>query len=310
MPDFAGSLDASIVGPAPQGLAIELGRVGWFPDTSDHAAVSDDDIHGTTLVKVTLVRGGLPDDVPPEGEARGMQIRARVLGPQYYVPPVGTEVLVAFPGGFQQTPGSAVILGTLGATPSEQYSATKAKLDYGPDCDVVLKGRSVTLVSYNDATPTGTERMVAVGPDTGIQILDEDGFGMVIKDQAVTIFAPNPADQDAKSIVRLTKDQLTLANKDGGNNVCSITLKDQEVCAAGLVCNTCAPGTNLGSAATAATPAITGFGTAATFAEWALAFNTWATAVAAAVPVGGRPIIAPPLPVIPLVASTAVNIQP
>lgn len=300
--------DSGALPPSPS-MTIEMGRVGWFPDNdSDIADVSDAELGGRTLVKVTLVRGAHPDDVPPEGEVRGMQIRARVLGPVYYVPPKGTEVLVAFPGGFEQTPGAAVILGTLGATPSSQFSTERLKFDVGDDADILIRGRRVTLTA---PSPTGgaTEPFISITPEDGISCCDHEGFGYVIKDHAVTIFAPDPADGDAKTVVRLSKDDLRLMNKDSGGNVCSLTLKDKELCAAGLVFNTCAPGTNLGSAATAATPALTGVGTAAAVGVWIAALTVWVTNVQNALNGLGVPI-APPLPPMPVLASSAVNIQP
>jgi hypothetical protein len=302
--DFAGTLDESSVMPPSQGLSIELARVGWWSDTSEHADVTADDLNGRTLIRCTLLRGGMPDQVPPEGEARGMEVRVQPLGPLFDVPLEGSLVVIGFPGGFSQTAGAGFLLGVLGTTP-DQYSKTAVKLDAGADRDRVLKGRSVTMTMHS---PTGaaTESFVSITPADGISACDADGFGFVVKDQSVTLFAPD-AGGDAKTMVRLTKDQLTLANKDSGNNVCSLTLKDKELCAAGLVFNTMAPGTNLGATASAATPAICGVGTAVAVQAWLTAFDAWVTNVQSVLSGLGVPI-AIPLPPNLLVPSAAVNV--
>lgn len=130
------------------------------------------------------------------------------------------------------TPGAAIILGTLGRTPSIQFGKQKAKMDVGPDQDMVFKGRSITLAMYNPEDPSLVEDFISMSPEGGIQAVDRKGFGFVIKDESVVIFAPDPDDGDAKVIVRLTKDDLTLAAKSSGLPA-SITLKDGEAKAAG-----------------------------------------------------------------------------
>lgn len=212
-------------------LAIELGTVGWFGD-DDHADLGTEDNDGTSLVKVTLLRGQQPYDQMEPGQARGHRVLARVMGPAFYVPPVGTEVVVAFPGGFGMTPGAAIILGTLGRTPSIQFGKQKAKMDVGPDQDMVFKGRSITLAMYNPEDPSLVEDFISMSPEGGIQAVDRKGFGFVIKDESVVIFAPDPDDGDAKTIVRLTKEDLTLASK-ADPLPAAITLKDGEVKATG-----------------------------------------------------------------------------
>lgn len=285
--------EASLLPRQDPELAIELGTVGWFGD-DDHADLGTEDNDGTSLVKVTLYRGQQPYDQMEPGQARGHRVLARVMGPAFYVPPVGTEVVVAFPGGFGLTPGAAIILGTLGRTPSIQFGKQKAKLDVGPDQDLVLKGRSVTMAMYNPENPNLVEDFLSISPEGGIQAVDRKGFGFVIKDESVVIFAPDPDDGDAKTIVRLTKSELMLANKDAGGNQCCIVLKDQEVCMAGLVVNSCTPGANLGAASSAMTPVIVGAGGVA-------AWTAWLAALAA---------MSPPVPPPPCAPSATINAQP
>jgi hypothetical protein len=224
------------------------------------------------------------------------------------VPPKGTEVCVAFPGGIGMVAGAGVLLGRLQRTPEIQFNATKTKLDVGPDQDLVLKGRSVTLAMYNPDDPTQVEDFVSMSPDGGIQAINRFGFGFHVDDDAVIIFAPDTSG-DAKTIVRLTKDQLTLANK-GDAGQAAITLKDAEVCLAGLASNSFTPGANLGAAATAATPAVVGVGTAAAVAAWVAALTVWATAVTSAVNALAPGSIAVPLPPMPMAPSATINLQP
>lgn len=212
-------------------LSIELGTVGWYGE-EDHSDLGTDENDGTSLVKVTLYRGQQAYDHMEPGAARGHRVLARVMGPAFYVPPIGTEVVVAFPGGFGLTPGAAIIMGTLGRTPSIQFGKQKAKLDVGPDQDLVLKGRSVTLCMYNQDDPTTVEDFLSISPDGGIQAVDRNGFGFAVKDESVVIFAPDPADGDAKVIIRLTKDSLTLAAKSSPLPA-ALTLQDGEVKATG-----------------------------------------------------------------------------
>ncbi len=291
--------------------AIELGVVGW-PGDDDHADVSADDLNGRTLVKVTLLRGGTAFDTEiPDGEARGTRIRCRVKGPDYYVPPKGTEVMIAIPAGFGLTDGAPVIIACMGATPDIQYSKTKAKFDYGPDVDVMFKGRSCTMLMYNPDDPTQAEDFISISPEGGIQAVDRNGFGLAIKDNSVMLFAPG-ADGDAKTIVRLELGQLTLANKDDGGNQCGLTLTEQEVTAAGIVFNAFTPGANLGAAAAAATPAMTGVGGVASWATWLSALGTWQAAVVTAFGAATPPVavVFPPLPPPPCAPSATINLQP
>lgn len=214
MPDLPIN-DASILGASEDRGGIELGVVGW-PGDADHADVSAQDLNGRTLVKVTLLRGGTPFDTDvPDGEARGTRIRCRVKGPDYYVPPKGTEVMVAIPAGFGLTDGAPVIIACMGPTPDIQYSKTRAKIDYGPNIDLVIKARSVSLVSYNAINPDDAEDFIAVGPDSGIHLGAKEGHGLVLKDDELSMFITDA--DDAKTVVRLGKTMIELVSKDSSN---------------------------------------------------------------------------------------------
>lgn len=307
IPTFAGTINESVLSPPSHEPEIALGRVGW-PGDDDIVDLGTADNDGATLLKVTLHRGGYPGDIPKPGEAAGYRVRVRVMGPVFDVPPKGTEVCVAFPGGIGMVAGAGVLLGSLTRTPDHQFSATATKIDAGTERDLILKGRAVTMTMHSP-TGSGPEPYVSLTPEDGIQALDADGFGFLVKDQAVTIFAPDE-DGDAKSIVRLTKSQIMIANRDANGAPCSVTLGDQEVCLAGLASNSFTPGANLGAAATAATPAVVGVGTAAAVAAWVAALTVWATAVTSAVNALAPGSIAVPLPPMPMAPSATINIQP
>ena len=231
---------------------IELGVVGW-PGDADHAAVSAEDLNGRTLVKVTLLRGatGYDADVP-DGEARGTRIRCRVKGPDFYVPPKGTEVMVAIPAGFGLTDGAPVILACMGATPDIQYSKTRAKFDYGPDIDVVFKARSVTISDYED-------RFVAVGPDTGIMITDADGTMIQIKNKKIVILAPDASGSSppmSAAVVTLAAEAIGLVHKSDAGMVL-VQLGDGDFQALGLQGVLKFGATLIGIAASPVTAAVT-----------------------------------------------------
>lgn len=301
MSDFAGTINEQVVRGERRTPELELGVVGW-PGEDTVCDIGSADNDGRTLVRVTLHRGGGPGDEPKPGEAAGYRVSVRVTGPLFYVPPKGSEVLVAFPSGFGMAPGAGVLLCTTGATPAEQFSETQAKLDVGADSGLFLKGKSVKLGMYNPDDPTDVEDFVSLSPDGGIQAINRNGFGVHIDLDAVTIFAPDE-NGDAKSVLRVTKDEIMLANKDSGGALSTLTLKQQEVCSAGLVFNSCTPGANLGALATAATPAVIGVGTAATLTAWLGAFTAWMATVSTfcSAPTPGAP---------PLAGSATVNVQP
>lgn len=309
IPVMAGTINEQALVPPRAEPEIVMGLVGW-PNDDDIADMGTADNDGATLLKITMHRGAFPGSEPAPGEAAGYRVSVRVPGPVFHLPPKGTEVIVAFPGGVGMVPGAGVLLGALARTPDHQFSRTAVKIDAGPGRDLVLKGRAVTLTMHAPSG-SGPEPYISITPEDGIQALDADGFGFLIKDEAVTIFAA-AEDGKAKTIVRLTREQLTLANRDADDAPCSLTLADQEVCVAGLVSNSFTPGANLGALATAATPAMVGVGGPETWAAWLAALGTWQAAVVAAFSAATPPVTVtfPPLPPPPCAPSATVNVQP
>ncbi|KAJ8134485.1 hypothetical protein OY671_012302, partial [Metschnikowia pulcherrima] len=140
-----------------EALVFEPGTVGW-DDAGDHFDLGTYDNDGSTLVRVTLFRGRDSSVRPVPGQADGHRILAQLGGGLFRIPPKGTRVMVGFPTAFATTPGAAVILCTCEPSPDSQFGAGKAKLDVGPDQEIILKGKAVTLTDYDD-------RFSHVGPD-------------------------------------------------------------------------------------------------------------------------------------------------
>jgi hypothetical protein len=226
-------------------LLFEPGVVGWDQDDA-HADLGTADNDGNTLVKVTLFRGRDPATSPPAaGVADGHRVLAQLGAGLFWVPPKGSRVMVGFPSAFATSPGAAFVVSVQATSPSNQFGLSRAKLDVGPDQDLVLKGKSVTISDYQN-------RFLHVGPD-GVMLQDEAGNGVVMKNGAVMIYVADGG--DAKTVVQLTKDELSLLQKSAG----FLKLKGQNATLfANGSASVVAGSVMLGAAATAATPALVG----------------------------------------------------
>lgn len=213
-------------GPAvTDGGRLESGTVGW-DDGKDHY-----DLVGgkRTLVKVTLYRGYRPgvDKKPRDGRAGGMQILCRITRPMNFIPEDGEEVLVGIPAGFQETPGAGFILAVASNAPDIQHSATKAKQDFGPEVDLVIKARSITLTDYQD-------RYITIGPDYGIKMgagrmtdnSAQDLSGCILKDGKWMFYCSNAAGESVAGMQLAGDDGTLLFNvADSGSQV-KLKMKD------------------------------------------------------------------------------------
>lgn len=302
-----GTLPDSDVLQKPQIPFVEAGTVGWDGE-DDVADLGSEDNDGTTLIKVQLFRGIDPTREPVENQALGHKILARLSGfPFWAIPPKGMQCYVAFPAGFATTPGAGVIIALPGANPFVQFSATRAKIDVGRDQDLVIKGRSVTLVMHNPDDPDGQEDFISITKEGGIQMGSRDGLGVVIKDGAISLFVPDSSDA-VKSVVTLNKDEIALVQGAGS---AIFKLVDGEIQLFGANVQMPTAGVNLGVAATATTGAAYATGGPSALAAWMTSFTSWATLVGAVVPPNtGRPVAIPPVPPPPLLASATVNVQP
>jgi hypothetical protein len=182
--------------------SIEMGTVGWEGDQGNHFDINKDADDGTTLIKVQLYRGKRPLKEVKPGIAQGHQILAQLSGPTWHVPDKGQRVLVAMPGGMEDVVGAAVIVAMPGPAPSSQYTQTKSKLDVGPDHDLVIKGRSITITDYSN-------RFISVTSD-GLIMQDTDGSGIIIKEGKIQIFSTN------KTVIQLDDTLVQIFNSAGG----------------------------------------------------------------------------------------------
>lgn len=151
------------------------GVVGW-KSTAGNTFFSN--VTGEkTLVMVTLHEGidqHLKDTSP--GKAYGKEVLCHVLGPFYYIPPVGTPVLVTFHKGISSIGGT--ILGTTLPSPTIQFNDTKAKLDLGPEVDLVIKAKSVTITDYQNNYIACTGDNSATNQPSGVVMSCKDGSGV------------------------------------------------------------------------------------------------------------------------------------
>jgi hypothetical protein len=234
-PGFAN--DADVPGDRSDLLLFEPGTVGWS-GVADHFDTAD----GVTLIRVTLFHGKSPIDIPTPGIAQGLEVLCRIGGGMFRIPRPGTPVMVGFPSAFATMPGAGVIVCTTEASPDIQFSASRAKMDLGPDADLVIKARTITLSDYEN-------RFVHIGKDGGIQIQDKDGSGVIIQDGAIAIFAVK--DGTMKTLLQLSADALQ-AMQDGGN---VLNIKGGNVTILGNQCSLAFGSIALGAKASPATPA-------------------------------------------------------
>jgi hypothetical protein len=187
---------------------IAKGMVGW--DHVDEHQDIDSANGGPSFVRVTMFAGKeLSPEESPDNKAHGHQILCKVMGPLFWVPPKGTPVLIGFPDGEFDVPGSGVILGSIGPSPGIQFKKDKPKLDFGPDQDLVIKAKSVTISDYNN-----NYIMLGKGTDTRpiIKFGCASGSGGAIVADEITWYSV--VDGDAKAVLRMNSQSVNLLSKD------------------------------------------------------------------------------------------------
>lgn len=223
---------------------IEHGTVGW-DDGSELLDLGTDTNGGRTFIRVQLFRGADPASVPDPGDgaAHGYKIKARISGPMWHVPPRGTHCLVAFPEGLVDAPGLGVIIALPDKNPSIQFSGSRAVLDFGPDMDVVIKGKSVVISDYEN-------RYFSVGPETGIKCGDADANGFCLKAGQWLMYTTQAG--NARSCLKLAGAEASLALNDG--KVAFVKLSDGKIEVAGTKFVAATASGYLGLTAVAASP--------------------------------------------------------
>lgn len=208
--------DSEILGvqsPVDNG-SIELGIVDDGPNGKHFDLVAG----GVTYVCVRLLRGGHSED-------EQHRLWCCVSLPLNYVPAKGTSVVVAVPAGVGFTPGAAMIIGIRGAAPPNQFSDSRAKLDFGEDVDLVIKARSITFTDYED-------RYLTIGPSFGIKAGDATATGFQIKDSKLAFYAAE--DGDAKAMFQLAGAEGVKLVWKGAPATTGFTMKDGKYVGFGL----------------------------------------------------------------------------
>jgi len=220
------------------------GSVGWSGDS-----VVEDTSGPITLIKVTLHQGA-PNGSPKseEGYANGYQILARLSEPFFRIPPKGKAVIVMIPAGRRDCPGAAVITAIIADSPSRQFGANTAVLDFG-DQNVVIKGKSVTLFSDSDGIRSTIAALV------GKVQCQVNGTGFYVSNDNKVAIKCIDNDGNIKSQVLLTEDSVQLLDAAGNG---SIKLKGGDFTGQGSNMNCFYGSIGLGRFPSPATPVVVG----------------------------------------------------
>jgi hypothetical protein len=206
---------------------IQEGTVGW-PGSPEITELGSEAGDGIALVRVTL-RHGAPTGKPTsdDGGCNGLQIQARVMGPPWRIPKRGARVLVVFPGGDWETPGGAVILGEIGASPSSRFGRKKTVLDYGDD-DVVITGKTVMLlVDQKDAGGKDHRHILSVSQQGGVQLVS-DGSGLFVQDGEINLKTLDGSG-NLREVLKLSQSEASLSDYSNATAFASLTLSDGKI---------------------------------------------------------------------------------
>lgn len=243
----------------PAGVIYE-GTVGWDgrAEVVEHGEEVGD---GMTLIRVTLFTGHPPGKpVTDDGKANGYQIYARVMGPGWRTPKRGERVLLAIPvasgdvASFE-TPGAAVILGTVGASPSRRFGRKKTVWDLGDD-DLVITAGTISLVTEGVEDGETKRHVISVSTQGGVQLV-ADGSGVFAKDGEVNIKTVD-AQSNLKTAITLTLDEIGILDNNG--TTVAMTVKDGNftLVTGGFIALTYGSSISFGQTASPVTPVLLG----------------------------------------------------
>lgn len=196
---------------APPNDALKIGTVGWDGD-NDVVDIGTDTNDGRTLVKVTLFEGRDPFIPSKPGVAAGRKIYCQVGWPNFQIPPRGYAVLVGFPDGNMEPQGAGCIIFTFGKSPTKRFAEDRVNLNYG-DKHLVIEAASVTITD-------GKKNAITVGvpkggdADVGLGFFTAQFSGGQIGKAGVGFWGAS--DGDAKAVLQLTPDQVSIVLKDAG----------------------------------------------------------------------------------------------
>lgn len=170
-------LETGIIGHENRDNAYDIGKNG-----------------GPILAFVQLLRGKDPTVPLKDARMQGTEIVARVRSGLSSLPPKGTEVLIAFPGGMSTKAGAGIIIAELSRADDK---ATYGNIAEGEMClhpgdadnasRVIFKNdKSIYLYTTNDGTPTGKGVYLRIAPTAlefyapwGRLVFDASGFHAV-----------------------------------------------------------------------------------------------------------------------------------
>jgi hypothetical protein len=113
----------------------------------------------------------------------------------------------------ENVPGAGVIFATVEKSPTTQFAADRAVVDYGDDVHVVIKGKSVSLQDPdNRFISVGTPRSGGAG---GLTFQASDGTGGVIQEGVVGWFVPDSGGA-VSSILQMTPTKIECTSTSGG----------------------------------------------------------------------------------------------
>ena len=235
---------------------VEEGTVGWADD-KDSTSHGNDFEDGNTFLKVTLFEGH-PDGEPTtaDGRANGHRILARVSGPVWQTPARGSRVVVVFPGGRIDRPGSGVIVAAPGPSPATRFGRDKVVIgDRAKDVTVV--GRSVSLEATFQGQDGSSHYSAVSVAQQGTQVL-YDGTGLQVHEDKVSLKSIG-ADGTIKTSLSLSETELTLLDSTTPPTSAAVTLKGGNLTTLGqFVTHAYGTSMKLGLFATPATPALGG----------------------------------------------------
>lgn len=153
---------------------LELGTIGW-DDAGDIFDLGT--AGGPTYARVTMFKGHDITKPRPADRFSGTQILARVTSNVMNLPPRGTEVLVAFPGGMSTDLGAAIIVGAISrvATTSTYGNAKEGEMIIHPD-----NADSNQRIMFKKTGSISIVTVASGGSTMAIILNAEDGSAQVI----------------------------------------------------------------------------------------------------------------------------------
>jgi phage gp45-like len=151
---------------------------------------------GPIIARVQLFRGRDYTQPLKPGRMQGTEITARVRSGFTSLPPKGTEVLVAFPGGMSTKAGAGIIVAELSRV---VQTATYGNLVEEEVCihpgnadavSRILMKKNNSINLYTKSTSTGKGMIISLDAATDtISIVNSKGYGIVIDGDGVKITA-------------------------------------------------------------------------------------------------------------------------